>query len=87
MCKGNAPLETIYNVLGGTKEIKIRDGCKQKESSEAQVRRCGREGRSQGESVFSPHAVSFKICLILFLNNWYLEDVLPPHPTLSLWIS
>lgn len=73
-CIGTTPLETKCNVLGRTKEIKISDRNKQKQSSETQVKRPGGKGWFQRESVLILHADIFKNCLISYLNNYYLED-------------
>lgn len=55
-CIGNTPLETKYNTLGRTKEIKIRERNKQKESSEIQVR------RPRGEGVIPERINAYSAC-------------------------
>lgn len=55
-CRGSTPLETKCNMLGRTKEIKIRDRNKQKESSEIQVR------RPTGEKVIPERIHAYSAC-------------------------
>lgn len=74
-CRGSTPLETKCNMLGRTKEIKIRGRNKQKKR--AQKYKWGEpRGKRwfQRESMLILHGDIFKNCLISYLNNSYLED-------------